>query len=129
MGQDIRIHWHFHKRCYSIVDPKTGRVIEHSVGPLVLEDVRFIVQPAGHARVLREQVKNVHAFIRGSRIANCEGKRGTRVGYDPYKAAYWFKKSSGQAVDSARQVRLTVTPDGHALVEAWGLNAIRKAAA
>ena len=32
---------------------------------IVLQDVTFIVRPAGRAKVLQERRKNVHAFVRG----------------------------------------------------------------
>ena len=42
-----------------------GKVIAVVPGA-VLSDVKFIVQPAGAARAMREQVKNVHAFADGT---------------------------------------------------------------
>lgn len=59
-------------------------------------DVRFAVQPAGHARVRREKRKNVHAFVRGGLVyvQGLDGEDlphtvsrfvgGPRVTYDPY---------------------------------------------
>ena len=64
-----------------------GRVIDHR-DVVVLQDCKLIVQPAGNARVRREGVKNVHAFIEGQidPLGDLEGYtyRGQIV-YDPYK--------------------------------------------
>jgi hypothetical protein len=44
-----------------------GKVIYHLKDneQLSLTNVKFVVQPAGRAKVLREKRKNVHAFVRG----------------------------------------------------------------
>ena len=67
-----RVYWNLHKDCYSIIDwePRSssyGRLIEDRPHrPEVwLKDVKFIVQPAGRRRVLKENRKNVHAYLEG----------------------------------------------------------------
>lgn len=114
----IQVHWHFHKRCYSITNRSTGLVIEHTTEPIYLKDVKFVVRPAGHARVLREQRKNVHAFVRGERLREGSRRRGSRtiVGYNPYKANFWYEKETMRPVVEAAWVRLSVV-DGVALIQ------------
>lgn len=50
---------------YSLRDRKTGRVVA-IVDAVTLRDVKFVVQPAGRARVLATGRKQVHAFVRGT---------------------------------------------------------------
>ena len=59
----VEVYWNLHKKCYSV--RHKGRVIAH-VPYAVLKDVKWVVQPAGRRRVLRERKKNVHAFARGT---------------------------------------------------------------
>lgn len=59
----VEVYWNLHKKCYSV--RHKGRVIDH-VPYVVLRDVKWVVQPAGRRRVLRERKKNVHAFARGT---------------------------------------------------------------
>ena len=59
----VEVYWNLHKKCYSV--RHRGKVIDH-VPYVVLRDVKWVVQPAGRRRVLRERKKNVHAFARGT---------------------------------------------------------------
>lgn len=68
----VRVYWNLHKDCYSIIgwEPRSssyGRLIEDRPHreEVWLEDVKFIVQPAGRRRVLKENRKNVHAYLEG----------------------------------------------------------------
>ena len=94
-----------------------GRVIGHE-DRLLIENVSFVVQPAGRERVLREQRKNVHAFVRGDCYVGTAlySAGGVRVRYNPYESASFVECEGGHPVDSARAVRLT--PNG---VFAYGL--------
>ena len=87
----VEVYWNLHRHLWSVRCIKTGRVINHSKY-LQLEDVTWVVQPAGRARVLKQQRKNVHAFARGTLIevpyswhsfSNWNGARSIK--YNPYK--------------------------------------------
>lgn len=60
----VEVYWNLHKKCWS-VRRAGGRVLYHA-SAVTLDDVTWVVQPAGRARVLREGKKNVHAFARGT---------------------------------------------------------------
>jgi len=83
----VQVYRNLHKECWSVValegEPK-GRVIGHSKF-LELEDVTFVVQPAGRKRVLEEKRKNVHAFVRGTMVQPESGELWEKVKYNPYK--------------------------------------------
>ena len=61
---EVEVYRNLHKNVWSVRDKRTGRVIDHQER-VVIRNARFVVQPAGRAKVLREQRKNVHAFARG----------------------------------------------------------------
>ena len=61
-GKRVDVYWNLHKHCWSV--RYKGKVVAH-LDTVGLEDVQYIVQPAGRQRVLREGRKNVHAFARG----------------------------------------------------------------
>ena len=63
----VDVYRNLHKKCWSIRSVATGRVVAHKSDATVA-NAKFIVQPAGRAKVLREKKKNVHAFIRGEWI-------------------------------------------------------------
>lgn len=83
---------------FSIRNKETGRVQDHG-RVLILNNARFIVQPGGVNRVLREGRKNVHAWVEGdldpwngydSIYAGCRFRALCDVGYptshyDPYR--------------------------------------------
>jgi len=61
-GVRVEAYYNLHKRCLSY-RPMGGRVAHAQT--MILNDVRFVVQPAGRERVIREGKKNAHAFVRG----------------------------------------------------------------
>ena len=64
-GDKIEVYRNLHKKCFSV--RHKGKVVMHLQDheQLSLTNVKFVVQPAGRAKVLREKKKNVHAFVRG----------------------------------------------------------------
>jgi|TARA_B110000263_G_scaffold249457_1_gene267118 hypothetical protein len=44
---------------------RQGGIVKLHTDYIILRNVKFAVQPAGRAKVLKEQRKNVHAFVRG----------------------------------------------------------------
>ena len=60
-----RLYWNLHKKKWSLQDRKTGRVQQH-VTAYTMYDAKFVVRPAGQAKVRREGRKNVHAFAVGT---------------------------------------------------------------
>ena len=82
----------------------------------MLRDCRFVVQPAGRARVVKEKKKNVHAYISGyiSSIPeiNAEFSTSIVVDYDPYQHPYFFSRDDGREVRSADFVDMDCGPTG-----------------
>ena len=83
-----------------------GRVIKR-VRRILLADVEFIVRESGRQRVLREQRKNVHAFVKGRWVQrggamgqDANGKDfGMRISYNPYKNATFVYNAPGCGYD------------------------------
>lgn len=72
---NVSVYFNLNRKCLSIraeEGPAKGRVIAHAQ-TAALGEVTFKVSEAGRQRVLKEQRKNVHAFVRGTLIA-IEGK-------------------------------------------------------
>ena len=83
------VYFNLHQRLFSVREH--GRVVDRAEC-LHIESPRFVVQPAGRQRVLQEQRKNVHAFVRGEVIGNCgppHGLETSYVSYNPYKAEHF----------------------------------------
>ena len=81
----VEVYRNLHKNCFSVralSGENKGRVIDH-VQSIMLKDATFAVQPAGRERVLREQRKNFHAFVRGT-ITDQPIQHGVPVRYNPY---------------------------------------------
>jgi hypothetical protein len=125
----VEVYRNLHRGCWSVRSSSTGRVIAHAER-VQLEDVRLVVQPAGRARVLREQRKNVHAFMRGelthlwkqdewSTIDSTldlypRMPEGQQVSYNPYRCASFVMRATGETIQGASSVTLTET--GHAYI-------------
>ena len=86
----IEVYRNLHKNCWSV---RQGGKVKVHTSYICLQDVKFIVQPAGREKVLKEKKKNVHAFVKGylisAKTANRLNKDIQRmphaVTYNPYK--------------------------------------------
>ena len=103
------VYRNLHKNCFSI--RQNGRVVGYLYDDnqaIVLEDVKFVVQPAGRKKVLKEKKKNVHAFVRGVNrfnvfpVSNVEDLELREVTYNPYKKDSFFYKDTGAPIKTAR---------------------------
>lgn len=104
----MNIYRNLHKSCWSLKDG--SEPVRHSSSVLVSAP-RFVVQPAGRERVLRERKKHVHAFVRSSFVLASKTKvpavpQGwVKVSYNPYVCGSFT--SDGRPVVSARLAILT----------------------
>ena len=113
-------YWNLHKNVLS-VRPSGGKVQHFDY--VQFETVRFSVQPAGRAKVIREQRKNVHAFVRGymidflkdesqlseeSRSTLLSGFDGVfqEVTYNPYKYDTFVFKQDESPIHKAESAYL-----------------------
>ncbi len=96
LNKDVEVYYNLHKKCLSV--RKRGLVVDH-VNSILLKNARFVVQPAGRKRVLKEKRKNVHAFVRGERVAvaSFDGK-SERITYNPYKYKSFVSVETGKPV-------------------------------
>ena len=115
----VEAYYNLHKKCLSY-RPSGGKV--RHANTLLLDDVKFAVQPAGREKVIREKKKNVHAFVRGE-VAfvlrhditeddgdlspeNMDRHSYRRVTYNPYKYESFVFADNGEPVYEARQVAI-----------------------
>lgn len=109
VGEIVKVHRNLADRdglqVWSILARRNGRdlVVGHA-DAVVLREVQFRVQPAGHARALRTGQRNVHAYAIG-RLAE-DGTlvcRDTAVHYNPFRSAS-FTDDTGEPIDWAVKV-------------------------
>ena len=118
----VETYYNLHKRCLSYrftAGPKDQRFVRHAQ-LMILNDVKFAVQPAGRARVLMENRKNVHAFVRGDMTymnndyygnmddyneENLRRQNYRQITYNPYGMYDSFVyRDTGVPIKSASQV-------------------------
>lgn len=109
-GDKIEVYRNLHKKCFSV--RHKGKVVGYlqDSEQLSLTNVKFVVQPAGRAKVLRENKKNVHAFVRGEYtgfIDNLIEKMHfgpyhdldfSSVSYNPYKSDKFVVELDGKPI-------------------------------
>lgn len=78
----VKVYRNLHKNCFSIQDAKTRKVIAYS-NEIKLKNVKFLVSQTGRNRVLKENRKNVHAYVVGE-ITNYVQITNQEVKYNPY---------------------------------------------
>jgi hypothetical protein len=87
----IRAYYNLHKKCFSVQDYRTGKVVEHT-NKLYLSNALFVVRKSGNERVKKEGRKNVHAFVNGIRHNNSEDVplgSSYQVSYNPHTMDYF----------------------------------------
>ena len=114
----VETYFNLHKKCLSY-RPSGGKV--RHAHTLLLNNVKFAVQPAGREKVLREKKKNVHAFVRGEvafvrhDITEDDGditvgtmeRHGYRpITYNPYKYESFVYADTGEPVYETKQVAI-----------------------
>lgn len=111
-GDKIEVYRNLHKNCFSV--RHKGKVVGYLYDneQLALTNVKFVVQPAGRAKVLRENKKNVHAFVRGEYVGfennltnnlyfgEFEDLDFYAVSYNPYKSDKFIVKETGKPIES-----------------------------
>lgn len=113
----VEVYRNLHKNCWSVRDTKTGRVVDH-VDHISIHNAKFVVRPAGRAKVLKEQRKNVHAFVKGETTTTDTSKTihdlecVGHVSYNPYKSDTFI--NNGKPIETADIVFLDRTGKGWA---------------
>ena len=85
-SRKIEVYRNLHRKCWSV---RQGGLVKFHCDRVNLRDCQMVVQPAGRAKVIRENKKNVHAFVRGYL---CNDARVIQafcwddIYYNPYKA-------------------------------------------
>lgn len=130
--QRIQVYRNLRDRCYSVVSldrgMRFGQVVEHVTYAHVFMPT-FVVQKAGHRKVLLTGQKNVHAFIRGENyhrairltknpdeffiVSEITGQttyvKRIPVTYNPLMRDYFYNPETGDRVDEAVSADLTQT--------------------
>ena len=108
LHKPVEVYRNLHKDCWSV--RQDGKVLFHTEY-ICLRDAEFVVQPAGREKVLREQKKNVHAFVKGYLISGKAANKLTdgiewtedNVTYNPYEHPYFtcgeFEATKAAVVD------------------------------
>jgi len=104
----VQVYRNLHRNCWSV--RYNGRVINHT-DSVDLKDAKLVVQPAGRARVLRENRKNVHAYIQGTVTLLSNDRYNNipkqQITYNPYKYDSFVLVDTEQPVTYANNIRLT----------------------
>jgi hypothetical protein len=103
----VKVYFNLHKKMFSVValeGENKGRVIAHET-EVKLTNATFKVSEAGRQRVIREQRKNVHAYVVGT-LADTVKNCNQAVTYNPYKYNSFVFKNDESPVLTAQSVLL-----------------------
>jgi len=115
----VRVYFNLHTKRWSIKAMEgehKGKVVAHA-DRVYLQGCKFIVSKAGRERVIKEQKKNVHAYVEGNIILKMSSE-DCAAWYSPYngewKQAYYNPYKTETFVDGSkvlnsiyRQVEMT----------------------
>lgn len=101
----VEVYKNLHKDCWSV---RQGGIVKFHTDYIVLKLAQFKVGEKGRLRVLREQCKNVHAFVKGFLCRNGEANSQTKhiwkwdtITYNPYKSDTFINKNGERKIFSA----------------------------
>ncbi len=103
-SRPVQVYRNLHRDCWSI--RQDGLVKAYS-DVVHLTDTIFIVKDAGRRRVLRDKVKEVHAWLKGFIHPNPESirafgdERWRRVTYNPYKNKQFIQQKDSKPITKA----------------------------
>lgn len=105
-GQPLLIAFHLYKKCFSIRCFHTRKVIGYA-DRIVVSNARFLVSQSGRARVLREKMKNIHAFVQGEYQADLQHaylayEYIMEAYYNPYKVSTFVDKRTMTPIHDAQ---------------------------
>ena len=112
-----RVYYNLHKHCFSVQaweHRKGWRLYKH-LDSLLCDDVTFKVYESGRQKVLKEQKKNVHAFIIAKDIFTEApmsdvmdiAQKAKKAYYNPYRCEKFKNIETGGFVEEAKRVLLT----------------------
>ena len=79
----LRVYQNLRRHDWSLLDPKTNRVIGHRT-ELVLLDVTLIVSEKTRQRVIRDNRRTVHAYAAGVLSEESPRAGGLKLHYNPF---------------------------------------------
>lgn len=93
-GERVECYRNLHKDCFSV---RRKGIVQCHAESLLLSEVTFHVSQKGRERVLREQRKNVHAYVKGilqghlkllsilEPVTQMDNRGWAELTYDPYQ--------------------------------------------
>jgi hypothetical protein len=103
----VEVYRNLHQDNWSVREQKTGLVIDH-VPYICITNAKLVVREGGRKRVIKEQRKNVHAFIRG--VATLGGGPSNqelrRISYNPYENESFVLKDTNDSIKWSENVFL-----------------------
>lgn len=101
--QLVMIAFHLHKKCFSIRNAKSRKVIGYT-NRIIIRDVFFPVSASGRQRALNERKKNVHAFVKGSydeSLQSCDKLTFREAYYNPYLVSSFVDRETFEPIEGA----------------------------
>lgn len=105
VGQPVEVYYNIKKHVYSIRDKKSGLVVCHAKS-VTLKNAVFKISQKGRERVLREGVKNVHAYVVGE-LLSTDQELSDFIGL---KAVYYNPKKTSHFVDIETSLPVNESP-------------------
>lgn len=103
----FKVYRNLHKDCWSL---QQDNLVKAHAKTLKLFNCKFLVNERLRQKTIKEERKNVHAFIKGylSELFDSilDTVKGTAITYNPFKNEFFYEKESGASIHSADAVVL-----------------------
>jgi hypothetical protein len=122
----VAVYYNLHKKTFSLQSRNKedyGKVIKHT-DHVILKNSKFVVREAGRQKVLKEQCKNVHAFVVGETVDSVGAESGPSldVSYNPYLGGSFYVKATKAPASEALYTVLKMSLKGTPEIKAYTIN-------
>jgi hypothetical protein len=102
-GQKVVVYRNLNKKCFSIQDYKTKKVIAHADGFKIV-GCKCVVRESGRQKVIARKVRNVHAWVVGNYFPHNEDTEFLdEIYYNPYMFPYFINRRSFERINSLNE--------------------------
>lgn len=112
----VRCYRNLRNKCYSVqVKTPNGWRVKYHLKSFGIANATFKVSEVLRQKIIRQQQKEVHAFVVGELIKPKQVKEiavssANKISYNPYNAGYFYKVTDLSPIYSCP--RVIFTPDG-----------------
>lgn len=102
-GQPVQVYKNLNRDCFSIQDKKTKLVVAYA-DTVTVRNANFVISEAGRQRAIRDNRRNVHAYVQGEFFISDQDipLEAVKVGYyNPFKTDKFINEDTNEVIEQS----------------------------